>query len=308
MKGVGKKAEKGDDWFQTDYDRVYLDVLKPRFTFKDFAGYESVIEKFREMIVVPLKHPDALKRAGIKPPTGVIVWGPLGSGKAHMIEAAADEADVNYIIIRGRECTDHPNVIRKGFKYAAEHPPCVINLMDIDWLTPRENTDYTWADGSEDGKPDKFGSPEVHEAVYEEVAKVAPIEGVICAASCYRMDVLDQAFTRTSMLGRKIYVPRPDERERAGIFKFYLKDTELAKDVDFKKLAKLTDYYVGWDIEALCRKAKLDAIDRSKGSSVKIAMDDLLDAQKKVRAWLSKEMAEGYDRIRGEDCIHKYNF
>ena len=293
---------------ETSYDRVYLDVLKPRFKFSDFAGYEDVIEKFKEMIVVPLKYPDALKRAGVSIPTGLIVWGPLGSGKAHMIEAAADEADINYIIIRGRECTDHPDVIREGFKWARENRPCVINLMDIDWLAPRENPDYFWSDGSEDGKPDKFGSPEVHEAVYEEVAKVAPIEDVICAASCYRIDVLDQAFTRTSMLGRKIYVPRPNEHEIEGIFKYYLKDVKLAKDIDFKKMAELTDYYVGWDIEALCRKAKLDVIDAGKGEPAEIAMDDLLAAQKKVRAWLSQEMAKDYDRIRGEDCIHKYNF
>lgn len=298
----------GSDWMETSYDRVYLDVLKPRFKFSDFAGYEDIIEKFREMIVIPLKYPDALKRAGVSIPTGLIVWGPLGSGKAHMIEAAADEADVNYIIIRGRECTDHPDVVREGFKWAREHPPCVINLMDIDWMTPRENPDYTWPDGTEDGKPDKFGSPEVHEAVLEAVTEVAPIENVICAASCYRMDVLDQAFTRTSMLGRKIYVPRPDEDERAGIFKYYLRDVEVASDVDFKKLAEITDYYVGWDIEALCRKATLDVVDRKKGDPGEIGMDDLLRAQKKVRAWLSPEMADDYDRIRGEDCIHKYNF
>lgn len=305
---MGNEATNSDKWFQTDHDRVYLDVLKPRFSFEDFVGYEDVIEKFREMIIIPLKYPDALKLAGVKPPTGVIVWGPLGSGKAHMIEAAADEAGVNYVIIRGRECSDHPNVIHQGFKYAREHRPCVINLMDIDWLTPRENADYTWADGTEDGKPDKFGSPEVHEAVHKEVAKVAPIEDVICAASCYRMDVLDQAFTRTSMLGRKIYVPRPDKRERAEIFKYYLKDVKLANDVDFKKLADIAEYYVGWDIEALCRKAKLSAIEKSKGGPIEVTMAGLLGAQKKVRAWLSPEMVKGYDHIRAEDCIHKYNF
>jgi SpoVK/Ycf46/Vps4 family AAA+-type ATPase len=291
-----------------NYDRVYLDVLKPRFSFKELAGYEEVKEKFREMIVVPLKYPDALKRAEVKPPTGVIVWGPLGSGKGHMIEAAAGEAGVNYIIIRGRECTDHPNVIHKGFKFAREHRPCVVHLMDIDWLAPRKNANYTWEDGSEDGKPDKFGSPEVHEAVHEEVAKVAPIEDIITAASCYRIDVLDQAFTRTTMLGRKIYVPRPSKHDRAEMFKYYLKDVKLANDVDFKKLADITKYYVGWDIEALCRKAKLNAVEKGKGDFVEVTMADLLDAQKKVNAWLSPEMAKGYDRIRGEDCIHKYNF
>ena len=296
------------NWMETSYDRVYLDELKPRLKFSDIAGYTDIIEKFREMIVVPLKYPDALKRAGVPVPTGLNVWGPLGSGKAHMIEAAADEAGVNYIIIRGRECTDHPDVIREGFKWAREHPPCIINLMDIDWLAPRENPDYSWSDGTEDGKPDKFGSPEVHEAVLEAVIKVAPIENVICAASCYRIDMLDQAFTRTSMLGRKIYVPRPNKEERTGIFKYYLRDVDVAKNVDFKKLAELTDYYVGWDIEALCRKAKLDAIDAVKGKSPEITMDDLVGAQKKVRAWMSKEMASDYDRIRGEDCIHKYNF
>jgi transitional endoplasmic reticulum ATPase len=291
-----------------DYDRVYLDVLKPRFTFSQIAGYEEVKEKFKEMIVVPLKYPDALKRAGIKPPTGVIVWGPLGSGKMHMIESAAGEAGVNYIVIRGRECTDHPSVIKKGFKLAVENRPCLVHVMDIDWLCPRKDADYSWGDGTTDGKPDKFGSPEVHRTVHKEVAKVAPIEDIMVAASAYRIDVLDQAFTRTTMLGRKIYVPRPNEEDRVEIFRYYLRDLKLGKDVDLKEMARLTDYYVGWDIEALCRKAALNAIERAKGDSVVVNMEDLLQAKKKVRAWLSPEMAAGYDRILAEDCIHKYNF
>ncbi|MFQ5800719.1 MAG: hypothetical protein ACE5HH_03235, partial [Candidatus Hydrothermarchaeales archaeon] len=91
------------------YNHTYLDVRKPRFSFGEIAGYEEVKEKFNDMIVVPLKHSKELEKAGIAPPSGVIVWGPLGTGKGHMIEAAAGAADVNYVIIRGRECTDHPN-------------------------------------------------------------------------------------------------------------------------------------------------------------------------------------------------------
>jgi transitional endoplasmic reticulum ATPase len=78
------------------------------------AGYGETKDKFNDMVVIPLKHQKELKKAGISPPSGVIVWGPLGTGKGHMIEAAAGAADVNYIIIRGRECTDHPDVVRDG--------------------------------------------------------------------------------------------------------------------------------------------------------------------------------------------------
>ncbi|MFQ6136571.1 MAG: AAA family ATPase [Candidatus Hydrothermarchaeales archaeon] len=290
------------------YNRVYLDVRKPRFDFKEIIGYEGVKEKLREMIVIPLKYPLALKRAGIKPPTGVIVWGPLGSGKGHMIEAAAGEAGVNYIIIRGRECTDHPNVIHEGFEFARENRPCVVHLMDIDWLAPRKNAVYTWGDGTESGKPDRFGSPEVRQAVYEEVKKVAPMEDIITAASAYRIDVVDQVFTRLGMLGRKIYVPRPNKDDRMDIFKFYLNGVKIAKDVDLRRLVDLTEYYVGWDIEALCRKAKLNAVERGKGDFKKVSMVDFEDAKEKVHAWLSAEMAREYDRIFREDCVHKYNF
>ncbi|RMF90789.1 MAG: hypothetical protein D6733_02905, partial [Methanobacteriota archaeon] len=90
------------------YNHTYLDVRKPRFSFDEIAGYEEVKERFYDMVVLPLKHRKGIKKAGIAPPSGVIVWGPLGTGKGHMIEAAAGAAGVSYLIIRGRECTDHP--------------------------------------------------------------------------------------------------------------------------------------------------------------------------------------------------------
>ena len=290
------------------YHHTYLDVRKPRFSFDEIAGYDAVKERFHDMVVVPLTHQKGLKKAGITPPTGVIVWGPLGTGKGHMIEASAGAAGVNYIILRGRECTDHPDVIRDGFRFAVENRPCVVHLMDVDWLAPRKDADYRWSDGSTVGRPDKFGSEEVHKAVHEEVAKVAPLPDVVVMASCYRIDVLDQAFTRTSMLGRKIYVPRPDLNDRAAILKYYLKEIAVSGDVDLKRLAGRTDYFVGWDLEALCRKAKLVAVGRNSKDSPIAAMADFEDALKTVRPWLSQEMTSDYDRIFGEDCIHKYNF
>jgi len=289
------------------YEHTYLDVRTPRFNFNQIAGYDSVKEKFNDMIVVPLKYPDALKRAGIDPPTGVTVWGPLGTGKGHMIEAAAGSAGVSYVIIRGRECTDHPRVIKDGFKFAEENKPCLLHLMDIDWLAPRKDADYNWNDGTNHGKPDKFGSDAVHQAVHEEVERVAPMKDVMVAASCYRIDVLDQAFTRTSMLGRKIYVPRPDAANKHEIFKYYLGDTKLSKDVDLNQLVEKTEYYVGWDIEALCRKAKLHAVEKNSESQV-LSSADFEFALGKVGPWLSSSMAQDYDKIIGEDCIHKYNF
>lgn len=180
--------------------------------------------------------------------------------------------------------------------------------MDIDWLAPRKDTNYTWGDGTETGKPDRLGSKKVHKAVYEEVKKVAPIEDIIIGASAYRVDMIDQVFTRTGMLGRKIYVPRPDDKDRRQIFKYYLNGVKTAEDVDIIKLADLTDYYVGWDIEALCRKAKLNALDREGGNFTEVNMADFTVALKKVRAWLSTEMAADYDRLFQEDCVHKYNF
>jgi transitional endoplasmic reticulum ATPase len=290
------------------YNHTYLDVRKPRFTFEEIAGYEAAKEKFNDMVVVPFKFRNQMNRAGIVPPTGVIVWGPLGTGKGHMIEAAAGASDVNYIIIRGRECTDHPDVIKDGFKFGDENRPCVIHIMDIDWLAPRKDGNYSWGDGKTEGRPDKFGSPDVHMTVHEEVAKVAYNQDILVLASCYRIDVLDQAFTRTSMLGRKIYVPRPNINDRIEILRYYLKDVEVSADVDISGLAEKTDFFVGWDLEALCRKAKLIALERNRVNSPKVSMKDFEDALKNIISWLNPPMASDYDRIYEEDCIHKYNF
>ena len=290
------------------YNHTYLDVRKPRFNFGEIAGYPEVKEHFKDMVVVPLKHGKELTKAGIVPPSGVIVWGPLGTGKGHMIESSADAAGVNYIIIRGRECTDHPDVIRDGFKFAVEHAPSVLHLMDIDWLAPRKDADYSWSDGTTVGKPDKFGSEDVHLAVHEEVARVAPMQDVFVLASCYRIDVLDQAFTRTSMLGRKIYVPRPGANDKIEILKYYLKDVNLSEDLNLDEIGEKIDLYVGWDIEALCRKAKLNALERKSGEVPLVNKSDFEGAMTSVSAWLTPQMADDYDRIYDEDCLHKYNF
>jgi len=288
------------------YEHTYLDVRSPRFSFDDIAGYSEIKERLHDMVVLPLRHGEQLEKAGITPPTGVIVWGPLGTGKGHLIEAAAKAAEVSYVIIRGRECTDHAEVIRAGFQFALESRPCVVHLMDIDWLAPRKDADYSWSDGSCSGRPDRLGSPEVHRAVHEEVAKVAFEKDIMVLASCYRIDVLDQAFTRTSMLGRKIYVPRPGREDRAEIIGHYLRGVEL--DFDVEALAERTEYFVGWDLEALCRKAKLLAMRRNSSQRLRLSEEDVELALEKVRPWLTPEMASDYDRIFNEDCIHKYNF
>ena len=291
-----------------EYLEVYIDVLEPRFSFDDIAGYKEVKERFRDIVVTPLKYGEALKKAGIQPPTGVIVWGPLGTGRGHLIEASAREAGVNYIIIRGRECTAHEEVIRRAFDWAREHKPVLVHLMDLDWLAPRKDASYEWSDGTTRGKPDKLALPQVHRAVHEEIASVAYDEEIFVAASCYRIDVLDQAFTRTSMLGRKIYVPRPSYEDRLAILRHYFSGVTLAEDALLEKLAEETEYYVGWDLESLARKAKLLALQHTSGDGIVVTKEDIRRAMKSVEPWLTPAMARDYDRIRAEDCVHKYNF
>lgn len=290
-----------------DYNDVYIDILKPRFNFSEIRGYEEVIERFRDMIVVPMKYPEQLEAAKIAPPTGLIVWGPLGVGKGHMIESAAGEAEVNYMIVRGRECTDHPEVIHKAFDYARKNAPVVLHIMDIDWLAPRRDFDYSWGDGTTTGMPDKKGSEAVHHAIHEEVASVAYDPKIMVCCSAYRIDALDQAFTRNPMLGRKIYVPRPDQHDREEILKYYLRNISM-NGLDITKIGKMTDHYIGWDLEALCRKAQLEALERSGKKGIDVTMADFVDSMTKVAAWLSPQMSKDYDRILSEDCIHKYNF
>ncbi len=290
------------------HDHSYLDVQKPEVSFDDVGGYESVKEKFKEMVVLPLKYPEALERANMAPPPGVIVWGPLGTGKWHLTEAAAKEAGANFVLIRGRECTDRPDAIHEGFELARKMRPCVVHVMDIDWLAPRRDADYSWEKGDESGKPDRFGNEEVHQAVIDEVSKVSSTKDIMTVGSCYRIDVLDTALDRVSMLGRKIYVPSPNRHDRVEILRIYLRDAQLGTGVSPEKIAEMSEYYVGWDLEALCRKAKLAAIERSKGTLKEVTMDDFAEALKAVKPWLTPKMAERYEQMYKMDCIHKYNF
>ncbi|MFQ6051138.1 MAG: ATP-binding protein [Candidatus Hydrothermarchaeota archaeon] len=290
------------------YHNAYLDVRKPRVTFDDIAGLEEVKEKIREMICIPLKHMKTFNKLNLKVPTGVFLWGPLGSGKAILAEASASEAGVNYVYLRGREVTDLPEAVSKAFKLARENKPCIMHISDLDWIVPRRNCSYDWGNRDERGKPDKIASKEVSEIVFKGIDSLKEDSYILVVGSGYRLDVVDMAIFRRGRLEKKIYVPPPSQEDRLKILKMYTKNYPLARDVNLEEIARKTENFVGWDLEALCRRAALNAIKERGDSFDEISMKDFLDAVHEIKPWMTQNIKKKYEEILRNDCMHKYFF
>ncbi len=178
----------------------------------------------------------------------------------------------------------------------------------MDWITPRPNCSYEWYDNDERGKPDKLASREIAEIIFEGIDSLKEDPEIVIVGSGYRLDVIDMAIVRRGRLEKKIYVPAPNEKDRLKILKKFTKDYPLARDVVLEEIARKTDNFVGWDLEALCREAALIAI-KEKGNSLdEISMKNFLDAIPKIKPWMTPAIKKKYEEILNNDCMHKYFF
>jgi transitional endoplasmic reticulum ATPase len=206
----------------------------------------------------PLKFPDVFERLQTKPPKGILLFGPPGTGKTLLAKAVANESECNFIAVKGPELLskwvgESEKGVREIFRKARQASPSIIFFDEVDALVPKRGT-YQ-------------GSSHVTESVVSQILTeldgMEELKNVTILAATNRPDMLDEALLRPGRLERHIYVPAPDEESRRKIFEVYLGgETEniLAKDIDIEALVKKTEGYVGADIEALVREAKMSAM------------------------------------------------
>ncbi|HUW85305.1 MAG TPA: CDC48 family AAA ATPase, partial [Methanoregula sp.] len=233
-------------------------VEVPDVTWDQVGGLEDVKQELREAVEWPLKFPDVFERLMTKPPKGILLFGPPGTGKTLLAKAVANESECNFIAVKGPELLskwvgESEKGVRKIFRKARQASPSIIFFDEIDALVPKRGTFQ--------------GSSHVTESVVSQILTeldgMEELKNVTVLAATNRPDMLDDALLRPGRLERHIYVPAPDEESRRKIFEVYLGgDTEniLAKDVDIGVLVKKTEGYVGADIEALVREAKMAAM------------------------------------------------
>jgi transitional endoplasmic reticulum ATPase len=250
-------------------------VEVPDVTWKQVGGLEDTKQELKEAVEWPIKYPDIFERLHTKAPKGILLFGPPGTGKTLLAKAVANESECNFIAVKGPELLskwvgESEKGVREIFRKARQASPSIIFFDEVDALVPKRGT-YA-------------GSTHVTESVVSQILTeldgMEELKNVTILAATNRPDMLDEALLRPGRLERHIYVPAPDEQSRRKIFEVYLGgETEsiLAKDVDVDALVKKTEGYVGADIEALVREAKMaamrDFIMQMEGRSEQERMD-----------------------------------
>jgi transitional endoplasmic reticulum ATPase len=260
----------------------------PKVKWEEVGGLDEVKQALKEAVEWPLKNPDCFKRIGIRPPRGILLYGPPGCGKTYVVKALANEAGVNFVSVKGPELLskwvgESEQHVRDVFRRAKQVAPSIILFDEIDALAPRRGT--------------SMGTHVMEQVVSQlltEMSGIEEMEGVAVVATTNRPDILDPALLRPGRFDRLIYVPAPDEKTREEIFKIHTKNMPL-KGVKLDKLAEKTEGYSGADIEALSREAALFAL-RENQKAKEVTMKHFEQAIKKIKPSITDDMFKKYQK------------
>ncbi|MFI5271548.1 MAG: CDC48 family AAA ATPase [Ktedonobacterales bacterium] len=225
-------------------------------TYEDIGGLGRELQHVRELIELPLKHPELFDRLGIEAPKGVLLYGPPGTGKTLIARAVAAESSAHFFSLSGPEIIDKfygesEAHLRRVFADATKNAPSVIFLDEIDAIAPKRSE--VWG--------------EVEKRVVGQLLTL--LDGlrargqVIVVGATNRPDALDPALRRPGRFDREIALHAPDVQGRREILRIHSRDMPLASDVDLPELARITPGFVGADLAALCREAAMAALRRT---------------------------------------------
>ena len=288
-------------------------------TYEDIGGLTEEVKKVREMVEVPLKHPEIFERLGVEPPKGVLLHGPPGCGKTLLAKAVASETEANFILLNGPECMskfygESEKKIRDIFEEAEKNAPSIIFIDEIDAIAPK--------------REDVSG--EVERRVVSQILTM--MDGlksrgnVVVIGATNRVNALDPALRRPGRFDREIIINVPDKEGRLAVLKIHSRGMPLTKEVKLEEIASVTHGFVGADLEALTKEAAMSVLrkvlpDMKMESDEQISpevlaklivkKDDFMDALRVVRPSAMREVlvetpnvdwdsVGGLDSVKGE--------
>ncbi len=265
---------------------VYIEVATVHWN--DIGGLDGVKQHLKESVEWPIKTPELFQRLGVKPPKGILLYGPPGCGKTLLARAVATESEANFISIKGPEVFskwvgESEKAIREVFRKARMAAPAVIFFDEMDSLTPQRGSG-----GSESGVSERVISQ-----LLTEMDGILSLQDIVVIAATNRPNLIDPAVLRPGRFDRLIYVPEPDDKSRQQILKLYSSTMPMSKDVDLNQIAMQTKYYSGADLENICREAAMHALRRDI-TATEVTMKDFQDALKEVGPSVSPDMEKWY--------------
>jgi transitional endoplasmic reticulum ATPase len=247
------------DATQIDLRKEAIDIetlRRPTITYEDIGGLQDAIEKIREMVELPLRHPELFTRLGIEPPKGVLLYGPPGTGKTLLAKAVASESGANFYTIAGPEIMSKwygqtEENLRKIFEDAEKNAPSIIFIDEIDAIAPKRE-EVT-------GEVEKRTVSQLLTLMDGMKARGK----VIVIAATNMPNALDPALRRPGRFDREIEIGVPDKKGRKEILQIHTRNMPLDTDVDLDWLAEVTYGFVGADLEALAKEAAMSALRRN---------------------------------------------
>ena len=257
----------------------------PPLSYEEIGGLRRELDKVREVVELPLRHPEVFERLGIDPPRGVLLHGPPGCGKTLIARAVAHETEARFFSVNGPEIIhkyygESEAHLRELFAEAARQAPSILFFDEIDAIAPRRER--------------VFGDVEkrVVSQLLTLMDGLAPRAGVIVLAATNLPDALDPALRRPGRFDREIRISAPDRDGREEILSIQSRRMPLAGGVDLPRLAAITRGFVGADLAALCREAAMTCLRRAlpgpglgagrlpseRVEALEVRMDDFLAA------------------------------
>ncbi|MCJ8305610.1 MAG: CDC48 family AAA ATPase [Nitrosopumilus sp.] len=294
-----------------------IDASIPRITYDELGGLKNEVKKIREMVELPMRHPELFDKIGVEAPKGVLLYGPPGTGKTLLAKAVAGETNANFVSLSGPEIMakhygESEERLREIFTQAEENSPSIIFIDEIDSIAPKRDE----------------VSGELEKRIVSQLLTL--MDGmksrgkVVVIAATNRPDSIDPALRRPGRFDREIEIGIPDDEGRFDILSIHTRGMPIDDKVDLKQISKITHGFVGADLEVLAKEAAMRSLrriladekidlDEDKISSeilqkIRITSEDFRDALKEVSPSALREVQVqipdvSWDDVGGLDAL-----